>query len=76
MHVGGDLGVDTDIDVTGKVTVGDNVEGNAVNIAGYDSENDLTRVSIGSNLNLTTGTLNVDNALSVTSVTSCKAVSC
>jgi len=50
--------INGDFEGTGKVTVGDNVEGNAVNIAGYDSENDLTRVSIGTGLSLTTGTLN------------------
>ena len=57
VEVNEDLNVNQDLDVTGKITVGDNVEGNAVNIAGYDSEDDLTRVSIGTGLSLTTGTL-------------------
>jgi len=58
VEVNEDLNVNQNVDVTGKITVGDNVEGNAVNIAGYDSENDLTRVSIGTNLSLDSGTLN------------------
>ena len=34
VEVNEDLNVNQDLDVTGKITVGDNVEGNAVNIAG------------------------------------------
>ena len=50
--------INGDFESSGKVTVGDNVEGEAVNISGYDSEDDLTRVSIGTGLTMTAGTLN------------------
>lgn len=68
LEINGDLDVTGDFESNGKVTVGDNIEGNAVNIAGYDSQNDLTRVSIGDNLTLTSGTLAADDQTPVQSL--------
>lgn len=53
-----DVRIVQNLDVDGNIIVGDNLEGNAVNIGGYDSSNKLTRVSIGNGLTLDSGTLN------------------
>lgn len=55
-----DLNVDGSLVVDGTITVSDNLEGTAVNMAAYDSSNKLTRVSTGSGIDLTSGTLSVD----------------
>ena len=58
--INGNIEITENAVVTGNLTVTDNLEGNAVNIAGWDSSNKATRVSVGTGLDLTTGTLSAD----------------